>query len=148
MFPLPAECGSLRKGSVMAKSIDTHIVFQNGLAKQAIERYEQVFDEFELIRLDLYPEGGAAPEGQVQVGEFRAFGKRFICIDSPIPHEWDMTPGVAPFIVCDDDAEIEKLFEQLSEGGSVLMPLGDYGIGKRFGWVQDQFGVSWLLNLE
>ena len=59
-----------------------------------------------------------------------------------------MTPGIAPFIVCDDDAEMERLFETLSDGGTVHMPLGDYGFGRRFGWVQDRFGVSWLLNIH
>lgn len=27
------------------------------------------------------------------------------------------------------------------------MPLGDYGFSKKFGWLNDQFGVSWQLNL-
>ena len=29
----------------------------------------------------------------------------------------------------------------------VLMPLDNYGFSKRFGWLQDRFGVSWQLNL-
>ena len=32
-------------------------------------------------------------------------------------------------------------------GGGVLLPLGDYGFSRRFGWVNDRFGVSWQLNL-
>ncbi|PIC73982.1 hypothetical protein CSV76_08740 [Sporosarcina sp. P17b] len=31
--------------------------------------------------------------------------------------------------------------------GQELMPLGDYGFSKKFGWLNDQFGVSWQLDL-
>ena len=130
----------------MAKSIGFHLLFQNGQAKEAVERYGEIFEDFELRRLDLY-DGNNGPEGQVKVAEFLVHGQRFVCIDSPIPHEWDMTPGVAPLIECDDDAEMERLFDELQHGGKVMMPLGDYGFGRRFGWIEDRFGVSWLLNI-
>ena len=39
------------------------------------------------------------------------------------------------------------LLERLAEAGEVLMPLDNYGFSTRFGWVNDQFGVSWQLNL-
>ena len=29
----------------------------------------------------------------------------------------------------------------------MLMPVDDYGFSRRFGWVDDRFGVSWQLNL-
>lgn len=35
----------------------------------------------------------------------------------------------------------------LVEGGGALMPLGDCGFSKKFGWVNDRYGVSWQLNL-
>lgn len=128
-------------------SIGFHILFQNGLAKQALERYSEIFDDYTLDRLDIYEADSGGPEGQVQVADFRVHGQRFVCIDSPIQHEWDMTPGIAPFIECDDDAQMERLFDALADGGQVHMPLGDYGFGRRFGWVEDRFGVSWLLNI-
>jgi uncharacterized glyoxalase superfamily protein PhnB len=40
------------------------------------------------------------------------------------------------------------LFAALEAGGRQLMPLGDYGFSRRFGWVNDRFGVSWQLNLS
>ena len=131
----------------MAKSIDFHILFQNGRAKEALERYGEIFDDYAIDRLDLYPADSGGLAGQVQVAEFRVHDRRFVCIDSPIQHEWDMTPGIAPFIECDDDAEMERLFDALADGGKVHMPLDAYGFGRRFGWVEDRFGVSWLLNL-
>lgn len=42
---------------------------------------------------------------------------------------------------------ISSLFQKLSEGGSVMMPLDNYGFSKKFGWVSDKYGVSWQLNL-
>ena len=43
--------------------------------------------------------------------------------------------------------ELDRLFAGLSEGGGVLMPVGEYGFSRRFAWVNDRFGVSWQLNL-
>jgi uncharacterized glyoxalase superfamily protein PhnB len=47
----------------------------------------------------------------------------------------------------DSVEDLERAFEALSAGGKVMMPLGDYGFSKRFGWVSDRFGVSWQLNV-
>jgi predicted 3-demethylubiquinone-9 3-methyltransferase (glyoxalase superfamily) len=49
---------------------------------------------------------------------------------------------------------IKTLFEKLSSnGGQVMVPLdnyegdGDYGFGKKFGWCQDKYGISWQFVL-
>ena len=39
------------------------------------------------------------------------------------------------------------VFAILSNGGHTLMPLANYGFSRRFGWLNDRFGVSWQLNL-
>jgi predicted 3-demethylubiquinone-9 3-methyltransferase (glyoxalase superfamily) len=51
------------------------------------------------------------------------------------------------FVDCEDEAELDRVYEQLSAGGGVLMPLGSYGFSRKFGWVNDRFGLSWQLNL-
>ncbi len=48
---------------------------------------------------------------------------------------------------CDTEEEIDRLYENLTQGGGVLMPLDDYSFSKKFGWIVDEFGVSWQLNL-
>lgn len=42
---------------------------------------------------------------------------------------------------------LDRLWQALGDGGSVLMPLGEYPFSEHYGWVQDRFGVSWQLML-
>ena len=49
---------------------------------------------------------------------------------------------------CSSAAEIDKIAARLGEGGTELMPLGDYGFSERFCWVADRYGVTWQLNLQ
>jgi PhnB protein len=45
-------------------------------------------------------------------------------------------------------AETEDLFNKLSAGGAVKMPLQDTFWGARFGMFTDKFGIHWMLNCE
>ncbi len=42
---------------------------------------------------------------------------------------------------------LDKAWEQLSEGGKIMMPLDTYPFSKHYGWVQDKYGISWQLML-
>ena len=44
-----------------------------------------------------------------------------------------------------DDAQAERLFTALADGGQVQMPLGKTFFSSRFGMVADRFGVSWMV---
>ncbi len=44
-----------------------------------------------------------------------------------------------------DEAEAERLFAGLSDGGQVQMPLAKTFFSPRFGMVADRFGVSWMI---
>ena len=79
---------------------------------------------------------------------FSLDGQMFMCSDSPPIHDWDFTPGVSNFVECEDEKELEQLFSSLSKSGQVFMPLNNYGFSQKFGWVVDQFGISWQLNLK
>ena len=68
------------------------------------------------------------------------------CIDSPIKHAFTFTPSFSLFVECESEAELDAAFARLSDGGSVLMPPGNYGFSTKFAWVNDRFGVSWQLN--
>lgn len=47
-----------------------------------------------------------------------------------------------------DLSESEKIFEGLSEGGQVIMPLQKTFWGATFGMLTDKFGVQWMLNCD
>ncbi len=74
-------------------------------------------------------------------------GQEFICIDSPVKHDFGFTPAMSIFVDCACAQELEEVFAALSMEGKVLMPLEDYGFSRRFGWLKRRFGVSWQLNL-
>ena len=44
-----------------------------------------------------------------------------------------------------DDAEAERRFAALADGGKVQMPLAKTFFSPRFGMVADRFGVSWMV---
>ena len=46
-----------------------------------------------------------------------------------------------------NDAEAERLFAALGEGGQVQMPLTKTFFASRFGIVADRFGVSWMIHV-
>lgn len=44
-------------------------------------------------------------------------------------------------------ARLDEVWAKLTDGGRVLMDLGEYPFSKRYGWVEDRYGVSWQLIL-
>ncbi len=43
---------------------------------------------------------------------------------------------------------LDALWNKLAEGGTTLMPLQEYPFSKRYGWIQDKYGLSWQLILS
>ena len=131
----------------MQKQLIRSLTFQDGNAEQAMNFYVELFDNSHIVNVSRWPPGGPVEEGKVMQARFDLDGNLFMCSDSPPVHDWDFTPAVSNYIECDDMEEMERLFSKLSENGRVTMPLNNYGSSSCFGWVIDQFGVSWQLNL-
>lgn len=53
--------------------------------------------------------------------------------------------GFALSLIASSDAEAERLFAALSDGGEVRMPLAKSFFSSLFGIVADRFGVSWMV---
>jgi predicted 3-demethylubiquinone-9 3-methyltransferase (glyoxalase superfamily) len=129
----------------MPRSVVTQRMFE-GKAEEAMTLYVSLFDG-SVTAIEKYGPGGQGKEGTVRRAEFTLGGHRLACIDSPIPHAFTFTPSASLFVQCADEAELDKAFAALSEGGAVLMPPGNYGFSRKFAWLNDRFGLSWQLNL-
>lgn len=130
----------------MAQKVTPFLMFE-GAAEEAMQFYVALFRDSQIKRIERYGPGEPGAEGSVKLAEFNIVGQDVLCIDSPAKHQFTFTPSISLFVECESEVELETLFGQLSESGQTLMPLGDYGFSKRFGWVNDRFGVSWQLNL-
>ncbi|MEM1333321.1 MAG: VOC family protein [Actinomycetota bacterium] len=131
----------------MASSLHPHLMFQNGEAGPAVRRYAEIFDDFVIDALDTYAEGSGGPVGQVQLAVCSLAGQRLTCFDSPIQHDFDMTPAITLFVELDSAEELDRAFAALADGGDVQMPPDDYGFSRRYGQLVDRHGVPWSLNL-
>lgn len=129
-----------------SQKITTFLMFA-GNAEEAMNSYVSLFEQSKIVSLTRYGAGEGGAEGTVMHAIFSLQGQEFMCIDRPIEHDFTFTPAMSLYVACDSEEEIGQLFEQLSAGGKLLMPLAAYPFSQKFGWVQDRFGVSWQLNL-
>lgn len=128
------------------QKITTFLMFE-GRAEEAMNYYISLFDNSEIVAIARYGPNQPGPEGSVVHATFTLNGQQFMAIDSYVKHGFTFTPAMSLYVTCQTEAEIDHLFAKLSEGGGVMMPLGEYPFSKRFGWVADKFGVSWQLTL-
>lgn len=133
------------------KSITTSLMFvgdQAGKAEEAINFYTSLFPNSRIISLEHYKDGEHEPEGSVKMAKFSIGGIEFMALDSHLDHTFNFTPSISLYVVFDSESEIEEVFLALRKGGTALMPLDNYGFSRKFGWLNDRYGVSWQLNLS
>jgi predicted 3-demethylubiquinone-9 3-methyltransferase (glyoxalase superfamily) len=79
------------------------------------------------------------------VSIFEASGQQFMCLDG-CP-EIKPNPSVSIMVEYSNEAVLNQNWEALLQEGKALMPLNTYPWSKKYGWVQDRFGISWQLML-
>ena len=131
----------------MAHKVTPLLMF-DGSAEEAMRFYVALFRGSEVKHLERYGPGEPGAEGSVKRAQFTVAGEEVICIDSPVKHDFTFTPSISLFVECESEAEFAMAFGQLSTNGAVFMPPDNYGFSRRFGWINDRFGVSWQLNLQ
>ena len=130
---------------ITMQKITTFFMF-DGKAEEAMNFYISLFKVAEIKNIVRYTTEGPGKEGSVMQALFSLEGQEFICIDSPVKHNFTFTPSISLYINCDSEEEIADLYNALSQGGQVFMPLDKYPFSEKFGWVGDKYGVTWQLN--
>jgi predicted 3-demethylubiquinone-9 3-methyltransferase (glyoxalase superfamily) len=130
----------------MAKEVTPFLMFPGG-AEAAMNFYRSLFPDARIESLVRYGADWPGAAGSVKQATLLLLGRRFEFFDSPVRHAFIFTPAISLAVVCEDIVEIDRLFAKLSEGGEVLMELDAYPFARRFGWLNDKFGVSWQLRL-
>jgi predicted 3-demethylubiquinone-9 3-methyltransferase (glyoxalase superfamily) len=121
-------------------------------AEEAMNFYVSVFanSQAKIVSIKRYPEEVPAEfmkgmEGKVLTGQFDLAGHRFMALDGG-PH-FAFTPAISFFVRCQTEDEVDRYWNSLSDGGTVLMPLDKYPFSEKYGWIQDKYGVSWQVIL-
>ncbi|MEX0137373.1 VOC family protein [Bacillus nitratireducens] len=128
------------------QKITTFLMFE-GKAEEAMNFYTSLFNQSEIVSISRYDENGPGKEGTVIHATFTLNGQEFMCIDSYVKHDFTFTPAMSLYVTCETEEEIETVFNKLAQNGAILMPLGAYPFSKKFGWLNDKYGVSWQLTL-
>jgi len=105
-------------------------------AREALDHYLDVFADAELGALVPYelPTGPAVP-GSVLFSDFRIGEQWFVAMDAGVEMATDFDCGVSLEVDCEDQTEIDALWEALS-----AVPEAE-----QCGWLADRFGVSWQI---
>jgi predicted 3-demethylubiquinone-9 3-methyltransferase (glyoxalase superfamily) len=111
----------------------TPFLWFNDQAEEAIYFYTSVFKNSRIGRLSRYGDAGPGPKGSVMSGTFYLDGQEFYALNGG--PQFTFTPAISLFVHCDNQQEVDELWDKLSEGGRT----------DRCGWLQDKFGLSWQI---
>lgn len=126
-------------------------LFFDGRTEEALDFYKKTLDvEVEMLMhfKDAPPEArqGCAPgsENKVMHSCFKLGDQRVMASDGRNEGKPNFQ-GFALSLAAKDEAEADKLFSALGQGGQVQMPLMKTFFSPKFGMVQDKFGVGWMV---
>lgn len=89
--------------------------------------------------------GGKVTVDTPVVINFELFGQKMMILNAG--PQFEKNASISFMVVCETEAEVDHYWKPLSEGGIVLMELGEYPWSKKYGWVRDRYGVTWQMYL-
>lgn len=129
------------------KNIVPHLWFDKE-ARASAEFYVSLFPESKITRIQTIH---GTPSGDCDILRFELWGQPFASISAgPM---FKVNPSVSFMVNFDPSQDpqaatrIDEIWNRLADGGKVLMPIQEYPFSKRYGWIEDKYGVSWQLIL-
>lgn len=121
----------------------------NDQAEAAVGFYTSLFKDSAVGQVTRYNQAASEvvgqPEGSVLTVSFRLAGQDFLALNGG--PQFKFTPAISFFVTLEREAEVDALWEGLSEGGGVLMPLQCYDWSEKYGWLSDRYGLTWQVAL-
>jgi predicted 3-demethylubiquinone-9 3-methyltransferase (glyoxalase superfamily) len=117
--------------------ITPHLWFDRE-AVEAAQFYTAIFDD---SKVNFTTTLHDTPSGDAKVVGFQIMGYDLMAISAG--PTFTINPSISFHARCRTVEEVDHLWERLSPGGTALMELGEYPFSKRYGWLQDRFGISW-----
>ena len=111
----------------------TPFLWFDNQAEEAINFYTPIFKNSRVLSVNRYGEAGPGPQGTVMSGTFQLEGQEFMALNGG--PQFTFSPAISFFVNCETQAEVDELWEKLSEGGEK----------GQCGWLQDKFGVTWQI---
>jgi len=119
------------------QKITPHLWFDKE-AKEAAEFYTSFLPDSKVTNITTLHD---TPSGDCDVVSFELAGQPFMAISAgPL---FKFNPSVSFHVKCKTKEEVDAIWEKLSSGGKVLMPLDAYPFSERYGWIEDKYGLSW-----
>jgi len=119
------------------QKITPHLWFDKE-AKEAAEFYTPLLPDSKVTNITTLHD---TPSGDCDVVSFELAGQPFMAISAgPL---FTFNPSVSFHIKFKTKDEVDAIWEKLSAGGKILMPLDAYPFSERYGWIEDKYGLSW-----
>ena len=124
-------------------------LWYDGDAEPAARHYAELIPGSQVRTVTHYPDGGQEVHGQkprsVMTVEVRLGDTEVLMLNGG--PQFKFTPAISLFVILEDRAAVDRLWEGLADGGKVMMPLDKYDWSERYGWVADRWGLNWQVAL-
>lgn len=130
-------------------SLITYLFF-NGNCEEAINFYATAISNSSIQYMQRYGEADMpvddAYKNKVMHAVMTIHGTTVMVSDTNEKNEVTIGNNFSLSIDFKEEGEMDAIFNALSDGGKVTMPLQDTFWGARFGMCTDKFGVNWMFN--